>query len=193
MAAISRISPTPARTSSARELEKAKLEAEQEARTDPLTGIYNRRSFFIEAGKRFNLARRKHQSLSLMMFDIDFFKSINDRFGHNMGDEALRQFSKSIADALRESDVFGRLGGEEFAVVLSEDQQGAMHTAQRLRGEIAKIAMDTPSGELRLTASVGIAYLTEEVDVEELLYKADNALYKAKNQGRDQIIEYAAP
>ena len=175
-----------------RELEKARLEAEQEARTDPLTGIYNRRSFFIEAGKRFKLAHRKRQPLSLMMFDIDYFKSINDQFGHSMGDEALRQFSQTIADSLRDSDVFGRLGGEEFAVVLSEDRQGTLQTAQRLREAIAQISIATPTGELQLTASIGIAYLDEEVDVEELLYKADHALYQAKHKGRDQIIEHTA-
>lgn len=173
-----------------RDLEKAKLEAELEARTDPLTGVYNRRSFFVEAGKRFNLAQRKQQFLSLMMLDIDYFKSINDTFGHSMGDEALREFSKTIVNALRESDVFGRLGGEEFALVLSEDKQGTLQTAQRLRAAIAGIVLHTPQGELRLTASIGIAHMQDEPDIEALLYKADHALYAAKHRGRDQIIEH---
>lgn len=172
------------------ELQKAKMEAEHEARTDPLTGIYNRRSFFIEASKRMNLASRKKEPLSLLMFDIDFFKSINDTFGHSMGDEALRQFSDTISNSLRESDVWGRLGGEEFALVLTEGKLGTLQTAERLREKIAGIEIHTSSGELRLTASVGVAYLTEETTIESLLNKADDALYRAKNQGRDQIIEY---
>ncbi|RLT97944.1 MAG: diguanylate cyclase [Ketobacter sp.] len=173
-----------------KELEKAKLEAEHEARTDPLTGVYNRRSFFIEADKRLNFALRKQQPMSLLMFDIDLFKSINDTFGHSMGDEALRLFSDTVMANLRGSDVWGRLGGEEFALVLSEDKEGTLRTAQRLREEIAKIAINTTVGELCMTASIGVAYLGEEQDIEVLLNKADDALYRAKNQGRDQIIEY---
>ncbi len=173
-----------------RELEKAKLAAEHEARTDPLTGIYNRRSFFIEAGKRLSLALRKQQPLSLLMFDIDHFKSINDTYGHSMGDEALRMFSDVVKENLRESDVWGRLGGEEFALVLSEDQEGTMQTAQRLREKISAIVINTPVGELRLTASIGVTYLVDENDVEVLLNKADDALYQAKHKGRDLIVEY---
>lgn len=173
-----------------RELEKAKQLAEQEARTDPLTGIYNRRSFFLEAAKRFHLAERKQQPLSLMMFDIDHFKSINDTFGHAMGDAALRLFSDTIARNLRDSDVFGRLGGEEFGVVLSEGKDGTLQTAQRLREAIANVSIPTAAGPLQFTASIGVVYLTKEQNVEELLLKADDALYKAKHQGRDQIIEY---
>ncbi len=174
------------------ELEKAKLEAELEARTDPLTGIYNRRSFFVESGKSLKLAQRKNQPLSLLMFDLDLFKSINDTFGHTMGDEALRIFSRTIKDNLRDCDVWGRLGGEEFALVLNEDKRGTLQTAERLRKEIAGIAIMTPSGELRITASVGVAYLKNEKTIEALISKADDALYQAKNRGRDQIIEHCS-
>lgn len=172
------------------ELEKAKQAAEHEARTDPLTGIYNRRSFFMEAGKRLNLALRKKQHLSLLMFDIDHFKSINDTYGHKMGDESLRQFSKTIISNLRNSDVWGRLGGEEFALVLCEDKQATLQTAERLRKEIANIKIPTPNGYITLTASIGVAHLHNETNIETLLNMADDALYKAKNGGRDQIVEY---
>ncbi|RLT92308.1 diguanylate cyclase [Ketobacter sp.] len=175
-----------------RELEMAKLEAEHEARTDPLTGVYNRRSFFIEAGKRLHLALRKQQPMSLLMFDIDFFKSINDTFGHRLGDEALRLFSDTVVANLRDSDVWGRLGGEEFALVLNEDRDGTRRTAQRLREAIGNIGINTSAGELRMTASIGVAYLGQEEDIDMLLNKADDALYRAKHQGRDQIIEYEA-
>lgn len=173
-----------------RELEKAKLAAEHEARTDPLTGIYNRRSFFVEASRQLHFALRKQQPLSLLMFDIDHFKSINDTFGHALGDEALRQFCNTIVSNLRESDVWGRLGGEEFALVLCEDEQGTLQTAQRLRQEVARIAIDTSSGVLSLTASIGVAYLSDQPDIETLLSQADNALYQAKHQGRNKVIEY---
>ncbi len=174
-----------------RELEIAKLQAEQEARIDPLTGIYNRRSFFVEAGKLLKLARRKLQPLSLMMFDLDYFKAINDSYGHSMGDEALRVFSETISSNLRESDVWGRLGGEEFALVLMEDKDSTLQTAERLRNAIADIRIQTPTGELRITASVGVVYLDDEQDIEALLSKADEALYIAKHRGRDQVVEHA--
>ena len=172
------------------ELEEAKLAAEHEARTDPLTGLYNRRSFFTEAGKCLNLALRKNRPLSLLMFDLDYFKSINDKFGHSMGDEALKQFGYTIASNLRDSDVLGRIGGEEFALVLNEDQPSTLQTARRLTEQVASIMIDTPDGELRLTTSVGVAYFEGESDIAALLGKADNALYQAKNQGRNRIIEH---
>lgn len=174
------------------ELQKAKMAAEKEARTDPLTGIYNRRSFFLEAGRRLHFALRKEQPLSLLMFDIDHFKTINDTFGHSLGDEALRQFCKTIESNLRDSDVLGRLGGEEFALVLCEDEAGTLQTAQRLRQAISRIAIDAPSGVLRLTASIGVVYLDDQPDIETLLNQADSALYQAKHEGRNRIVEYQA-
>lgn len=177
-----------------RELERAKSLAEYEARTDSLTGINNRRSFFAEAELKFKYAQRKNQPLSLLMFDIDHFKQVNDNYGHAVGDEALRAFCESIEKHKRESDVFGRLGGEEFALLLNEDRHGALHTAQRLQTEISEIELQTENGPLHITTSVGIAYLQEEQgSVEQLLINADNALYIAKEKGRNQIIEHACP
>ncbi len=172
-----------------RELESAKEAAELEARTDPLTAIYNRRSFFDEAQRCLRLARRKGQPLSLLMFDIDHFKSINDNYGHSTGDEALRRFSDSIARDLRDTDIWGRIGGEEFALMLYEDRPGAMSTARRLHGKISAISIPTPSGDVHLTASIGIAHLESEQDIEALLHKADRALYRAKEEGRNRIVE----
>jgi len=173
------------------ELEQAKTLAELEARTDPLTGVHNRRSFFSEAEIRLRLAQRKTQPLSLLMFDIDHFKTINDKHGHAIGDDALRAFSEIIVAKIRDCDVFGRLGGEEFALLLNEDRDGALHTAQRLKNDIAELRVDTLDGDLQFTVSIGVAYLDAERCVEELLIKADNALYAAKNQGRDLIIEHS--
>lgn len=177
-----------------RELERAKSLAEHEARTDSLTGISNRRSFFHEAQLRLKVAQRKKQPLSLLMFDIDHFKLINDSYGHAVGDEALRAFCDTIKKHKRESDIFGRLGGEEFALLLSEDRHGTLHTAQRLQTEICDVELQTANGPLHFTASVGIAYLQPGCDaVDQLLINADNALYVAKEKGRNQIIEHACP
>lgn len=174
-----------------RELEDAKERAEQEARTDPLTGIFNRRSFFAEGEHLLKLAQRKHFPLSLLMLDIDHFKSINDEHGHATGDLALRAFSRAIATHIRDIDVFGRIGGEEFALLLSEKRQGALDTAQRLRREIASIELDTAGEPLRFTASIGIAHFQQQADIDELLHMADCALYQAKRQGRDRIVEFS--
>ncbi|GAB2521108.1 sensor domain-containing diguanylate cyclase [Microbulbifer agarilyticus] len=119
------------------ELEKAKQLAEMEARTDPLTGIRNRRSFLADAGLCIKRAYRQSEPASLLMFDIDHFKSINDEHGHGVGDEALRQFSAAIQTKIRETDVFGRLGGEEFALLITESKPDSLHTAERLRDAIA--------------------------------------------------------
>ncbi|MFC6633117.1 sensor domain-containing diguanylate cyclase [Microbulbifer taiwanensis] len=172
-----------------RELEVAKARAEQEARTDPLTGIYNRRSFFSESEHLLRLAERKSLPLSLLMLDIDHFKSINDIHGHAVGDKALRAFSDAVAGHIRETDVFGRLGGEEFALLLAEPRQGALESAQRLQREIEEIRIETAQGQLQFTASIGVAYWRDEKFIDELLHNADRALYLAKKRGRNRIAE----
>ncbi|WP_323845520.1 diguanylate cyclase [Microbulbifer magnicolonia] len=174
-----------------RELEAAKARAEREARTDPLTGIYNRRSFFAESEHLLKLAQRKALPLSLLMLDIDHFKSINDIHGHGTGDLALRAFSEAIAAHIRDTDVFGRIGGEEFAILLSEARRDAQGTAQRLQGEIGGIVIETADGPLQFTASIGIAHLQGESTIDDLLHKADCALYQAKRQGRNRVVEYS--
>ena len=176
------------------ELEKAKLRAEMEARTDPLTGIRNRRSFIADADLCIKRARRKSEPFSLLMFDIDHFKSINDKHGHGVGDTALCRFCVTIQEKIRETDVFGRLGGEEFALLITEDRANAVHTAERLRDNIAGISLQTPGGELKFTSSIGIAHSAGDSDndsIETLLRRADRALYRAKAQGRDMVVEYA--
>ncbi|WP_346837561.1 diguanylate cyclase [Microbulbifer sp. SAOS-129_SWC] len=174
------------------ELEAAKVLAEREARTDLLTGIHNRRSFFAEAEIRLDLAKRKSLPLCLLMLDIDHFKSINDTHGHAIGDDALCAFSAAIANHIRDIDLFGRIGGEEFALLLNEDRHGAMEMARRLRDEIAAVELTAPNGPLRFTASIGVAYFRCEASVDELLHCADKALYEAKQQGRDRAVEALA-
>ncbi|MCC2615787.1 diguanylate cyclase [Aestuariibacter halophilus] len=172
-----------------RDLEQAKHKAEQEARTDALTGTRNRRSFFAESERLLQRCKTSDITFSLLMFDIDHFKSINDNFGHVMGDEALRAFATAIGSKLRDSDVFGRIGGEEFSLLLCGSKEEAMQTADRLRQEIADLHIDTPKGPLTLTTSVGVAHLTNETLLDELVNLADKALYSAKQSGRNKVVE----
>ena len=175
------------------ELECAKRQAEMEARTDPLTGIRNRRSFLADAEFCLKHAQRKSLSVSLLMFDIDHFKNINDSHGHSIGDEALRKFSNTIQKKVRETDVFGRLGGEEFALLIVETPEDAVRTAERMRGCIAGIRLECPAGVVRFTSSIGIAHRRDSDSVEQLLKQADQALYLAKERGRDVVVEYQSP
>ncbi|WP_299598504.1 diguanylate cyclase [uncultured Microbulbifer sp.] len=172
------------------ELEKAKQQAEAEARTDPLTGIRNRRSFLAEAALCIKRAQRKGEPVSLLMFDIDHFKSINDNHGHGVGDEALRQFSQTIQQKIRETDIFGRLGGEEFALLITETKPDSLYTAERLRDNIARIRVDAADTQIQFTSSIGVAHCAPEDSVEILLRQADQALYRAKEQGRNTVVEY---
>ncbi|WP_444924104.1 diguanylate cyclase [Microbulbifer sp. DLAB2-AF] len=174
-----------------RELETAKARAELEARTDPLTGIHNRRSFFEEANLLLKLAQRKQIPLGILMLDIDRFKSINDRHGHLIGDQALCATARVIAQHVREVDVFGRIGGEEFALLVSADGPGTLAVAERIHEDIAKIMIKSALGPVQFTASIGVAQLQGERDVLELLQHADSALYRAKRTGRNRVLEYA--
>ncbi|WP_237058260.1 sensor domain-containing diguanylate cyclase [Microbulbifer sediminum] len=173
-----------------RELEAAMQRAELEARTDPLTGIRNRRSFIDDAERYLKLARHNGRDYSLLMFDIDHFKQINDDHGHAIGDEALRQFSHTILGSIRDTDIFGRLGGEEFGLVLSGSREDALQTAQRLRLAVAAISIPTTSGGLAFTTSIGIAHQENGCGLDTLLARADRALYRAKQGGRDLVMEY---
>jgi len=157
--------------------------------TDPLTGIKNRRSFFESSEKFFKLARRKGLALSIIMLDIDFFKKVNDTYGHIVGDEILKFISKIIEKELRDSDIFARYGGEEFIILLPDtDIEGAFKTANKLR----KIVEDTPyegDVEVSITISLGVAQLENEKIFNDLIKKADKALYKAKDSGRNIVIK----
>ncbi|WP_299588341.1 diguanylate cyclase [uncultured Microbulbifer sp.] len=173
-----------------RELEAAKARAELEARTDPLTGIHNRRSFFEESNLLLKLVQRKGIPLGILMLDIDRFKSINDMHGHLIGDQALCATARVIAQHVREVDVFGRIGGEEFALLVSADGPGTLAIARRIHRDIAKIMIKSAQGPVQFTASIGVAQLQGERDVLELLQHADSALYRAKRAGRNRVLPY---
>ncbi len=174
---------------------KKRLQKEQEleelARTDALTGLMNRRAFW-EAGEReFALTTRQHRALSLIMVDLDHFKHINDSFGHQVGDKVLQLLAKVLVSQSRGSDVCGRLGGEEFALLLPETQLNAAHQlAERLRRTLAGTALALEDGrQVKVTMSLGVVErFPGEACFADLMCRADNHLYRAKEMGRDQVI-----
>ena len=156
-------------------LRAAKVEAERLSRTDPLTGIYNRRAFFERAHSELRRARRNKSSLSLLILDVDRFKRINDTYGHNIGDKVLKALTVKSLRTLREYDVFARLGGEEFVALLPDtDPAEALATGERLRRALAGITVASSNNEaLRFTVSVGVSCVALEKDsIESTLKRA---------------------
>ena len=160
------------------------------ATTDPLTGAANRRHFFETAELEIQRSQRNKGPLSVLMLDIDHFKRINDTYGHHIGDLALVEVVKTCKKAIRISDSLGRLGGEEFAVLLPEtDRAQGQLLAERLRQEIAAIALEASGEVVRLTVSIGVAeFARDALSLEETLKRADQALYQAKEGGRNQVV-----
>ena len=160
------------------------------ATTDPLTGAFNRRQFMQRAQEEIDRSKRYNTPLTLLMLDIDRFKTVNDTFGHDAGDDVLKILVKKSLDLLRGSDVFCRLGGEEFAAILTHTapEQGAL-AAERLREALKALTVNTANGSVRFTVSIGVASLIESgLSLEQIMKNADNALYGAKNQGRDRVV-----
>tara|TARA_R110000737_G_C14557259_1_gene481652 strand:+ start:79 stop:1083 length:1005 start_codon:yes stop_codon:yes gene_type:complete len=168
------------------------LELRQIAATDSLTGAQTRRSFNIEVKREVDRAKRYNRSASFVAFDIDHFKSINDTYGHNAGDVVLQNIAAICKSNLRAVDLFARLGGEEFMIVLPEtDRLGAMDVAERLRQIMANTPIIDGDNEIRFTASFGVAVFSgEDGTLEDLLRQADEALYQAKNYGRNRTVFY---
>jgi diguanylate cyclase (GGDEF)-like protein len=169
-------------------LKVAKERAEFLARTDELTGLNNRRAFLEDGQKLFNQAKRFGHPASLIMLDADHFKGLNDNYGHAMGDVVLQAIAKILREHTREVDVIGRIGGEEFAVILPETPlANAASLAERLREKISLAKLDHPKGEIRFTASFGVSTCNQDASsLESLLKQADAALYQAKENGRDR-------
>jgi diguanylate cyclase (GGDEF)-like protein len=165
------------------------MEIQQLAVTDALTGLYNRRGFYELAAREIELSRRTGRCLLALLMDIDHFKEINDRFGHAVGDQILRQLAEVCPQELRVSDLVGRVGGEEFAVLLPEVvPASAYHIAERLRLRLAEVSLQAGDETVRLTVSMGLAMSDATVDnLETLLQRADQALYEAKRAGRNRI------
>ena len=163
------------------------------ARTDELTGLCNRRYFMEQARQELSRAKRYGHPVAMLSFDIDHFKHINDRYGHPEGDEMLRAVSRICREALRETDTLGRLGGEEFGVLLPEcDLEAAGRVAERLRKQVAAHVCQFGEKAVGCTISLGGAqYAGPEEDLAGLMKRTDKALYQAKNSGRNCFVPFS--
>lgn len=161
-----------------------------QARLDYLTNLSNRRHFMEQADAELQRSRRYKTPLALLMIDIDHFKSINDNYRHKVGDLVLQKLSTMLVDSLRQVDVLGRIGGEEFAILLPESKlENAVEVAERLRVQVANTKLALENGEIiRFTVSIGVALLDKpDIDLDALFSSADEALYQAKNTGRNRV------
>lgn len=159
---------------------------------DSLTGAFSRRAFRDEAARASALASRHGHNLSLIMFDLDQFKSINDKNGHQVGDRVLKACVRAVQGALRKADSVGRIGGEEFAILLPHtNRDDATVVAEKVRQAIASVDIQGTRGPIPISASFGIAALPRNAcDIDELLRRADTAMYEAKQSGRNRCVEW---
>jgi len=171
--------------------ERAEAEIERLSLVDPLTGAYNRRTFHEVAERELARARRGGQPLSMVLFDIDHFRAINEKYGHVVGDEVLARFADVVREALRKEDMLVRFGGEEFLVLLPEVAgPGAVVVAGRIRRRVAESTIHAAGREFSLTVSLGVSARLDEgpESLETLLDRATSALALAKARGRDRVV-----
>jgi len=169
--------------------ERTELQHKIAALVDPLSGVGNRRAFLGESGRLFAQQKIDCQPLAMLLFDLDHFKTVNDRLGHAAGDRVLQTFARVATTTLGSDVLFGRIGGEEFASLLPVGDLGeAFAIADRVRRNFAEAAASAGEGELRPTVSVGVTLgLDSKTEVEDLLLIADEALYRAKAHGRNRV------
>lgn len=176
--------------SSKRALERANEQLAKLSMTDRLTGLLNRGTWENLVDAEYERFRRYGQATSLVMFDIDHFKPVNDTYGHLAGDEVIRHTAEVTRNNIRQSDSAGRYGGEEFGIILPEtDAESARVICERIREAIENSTVSTTAGDIRYTVSMGIAQLTETPEnYMQWMQKADEALYKAKESGRNKVV-----
>ena len=159
------------------------------AHTDSLTQTHNRAAFNGTIEREMSLATRNGKCLSMIFFDIDHFKAINDSYGHDCGDTTLAFSAKWIKESLRSSDIIFRYGGEEFVILLSDtDASGAELLAERIRSSIERHTIAYGMETVKITASLGVTTLQSEDTIESFVKRADAAMYKAKNSGRNRVV-----
>jgi len=169
--------------------ERTELRHRTAAMVDPLTGIANRRSFLQDAA----VAAKRHignpRPVAVLLIDVDRFKSINDNFGHAVGDRVLAIFAEAARKSMRGSDMIGRFGGDEFAAMLLEtNREKAIEVAERIRASFAQMTQDVHGHQVGATVSIGLVHCLERtLDIPELLAQADHALYCAKERGRNRV------
>jgi diguanylate cyclase (GGDEF)-like protein len=163
------------------------------ADTDPLTGVMNRRAFLSKA-QELVAGLKEGERLSVAVLDVDHFKKVNDTWGHGAGDEVLCAVARRCANVLRQQDVFGRLGGEEFALVMtqSEGQESACSAAERIRVAVGNTGITTSQGLIPVTVSIGVAS-GQGLELLGLIEQADSALYMAKRSGRNKVCQAQEP
>ena len=165
-------------------LEKTR-ELEVLASTDALTGLYNRRKFTEVLDQELSRYQRYKQKFCLINIDIDYFKSINDKYGHDVGDIVIKEFAEALKSNIRKSDSAGRWGGEEFLLLIIEsDLQHALKVAEKIKQAIGSVTFDDVG---KVTVSIGVSEVKEEDSHEDIVRRSDQALYKAKDNGRDRI------
>ncbi|MFU2209526.1 sensor domain-containing diguanylate cyclase [Solidesulfovibrio sp. C21] len=161
------------------------------ATTDALTGANNRHRFLERAEEEIVHSERYGRPVSFLMLDIDHFKIINDTFGHAIGDDVLRALSTECRKLFRQTDVFGRVGGEEFAAILPETTaETARQVAERVRQTLAQLKLDEPDCDISFTVSIGIVERKDGQNLSDIMYYADKALYEAKNAGRNRVVSW---
>ena len=172
-------------------LQEATLELADQSMTDSLTGIFNRRYFMEIASKTFHACRRHRKSFSIVIADLDHFKSINDTYGHGAGDLVLKKFANYFQEELRESDVLARFGGEEFIALLPDTtEQQSLVMIERIRKGLSELKIDIEDNRaICITASFGISeFRDSDENYESIFLRADRALYQAKESGRNSVI-----
>jgi len=157
------------------------------AETDPLTALFNRRGFFAAAAALMNGNKASKLPVSLLAFDLDHFKSINDRYGHKSGDAVLALFAKVVRTTMRGDDVIGRIGGEEFVAILSGGLNEACAAAERVRSAFEKAALAPEGPQIPATVSIGVACGLPTAPIDVLISRADAVLYRAKANGRNRV------
>ncbi|MET0052211.1 MAG: sensor domain-containing diguanylate cyclase, partial [Candidatus Thiodiazotropha sp.] len=160
------------------------------AKYDQLTNFYNRRSFLEECEHQLSIAHRYARPLTLIMLDLDWFKSINDQFGHHAGDDALIHFAEICRGIYRTTDIVGRIGGEEFAILSPETEpHNAIEMIKRFKKMLSTEPLNKDGKHITLTFSAGLVSLSQQdTTVEKLFKRADELLYRAKSSGRDKIV-----
>lgn len=172
------------------ELYQLKEEFKKQANTDALTGLYNRRYFFRHAEKEFSRAKRHGLAMTVISIDIDYFKKINDKYGHPVGDKVLIEMSHNILKSLRQEDILARIGGEEFSIILPNTSlDKAKPVAQRICQTKNKFVINEDSHEeINVQVSVGLVTMrASDINFDDLFVRADNALYQAKGMGRNRV------
>lgn len=178
------------------ELKHKMAELDKLASTDPLTGLYNRRLFYQRLDEEVSRAGRRVSPITLVFLDIDLFKEVNDTYGHQAGDMVLKQLAKIMTRLLRASDVLGRVGGEEFMILLPDTPgKPGLEVAERLRKRVEESTFSYHNQTIHITISAGVYHVHDPtvLEVDEMVKGADKALFEAKDRGRNKVVFHSSP